>query len=428
VVSGDRLESWKEIAAYFHRSVRTVRRWEEKEGLPVHRMHHDKRGSVYASRRELDQWRVSRTQLLEAESPVSEPAPVRRRWRWAAAGVAGLVICAAVFWLLREPAQPVRHIPNPEAQRALERANLEANPGRIQNQTGMKYYQEAVRLDPLFGRAWVGLAATHQALPYFDEVPALRAMPLAKTEAQKALSLDPSLGAAWRVLGNISHYYEWNHVAAEQQYRKALELRPRDSVGASWFAEFLINMGRYKEAATLAARAEEFAPRRLEAMTVIGNVHLFSGNPDNAIGEYTRALEIEPGHGLSNHFLGRAYLAKRSYTEAVARLRKSNEILGQAPFSVGDLGYALAVSGQRAEAQTMLAALIKKREASYYPASPIAEIHLGLGNQEAALDWLDRAVEERTVGYYMPSVDPIYEPIRSHPRFRSVLERMHLPH
>src|SRR5438105_315923 len=64
---GDRLESWKEVAVYLNRSVRTVRRWEEKESLPVHRLHHDKRGSVYAYRWELDAWRESRRQLMETE-------------------------------------------------------------------------------------------------------------------------------------------------------------------------------------------------------------------------------------------------------------------------------------------------------------------------------------------------------------------------
>src|SRR5215510_7452356 len=76
----DRLESWKEIAAFLNRSERTVRRWEEKEGLPVHRLPHDKRGSVYAYAWELERWRESRRQLLEAEPDAG--VRLAGRWRW----------------------------------------------------------------------------------------------------------------------------------------------------------------------------------------------------------------------------------------------------------------------------------------------------------------------------------------------------------
>src|SRR5262245_33147833 len=89
VPPGDRLESWKEVALYLNRSVRTVRRWEEKEGLPVHRLHHDKRGSVYAFRAELDAWRDSRAALLDAEevAPALPESSSGRGWWLAAAAL-----------------------------------------------------------------------------------------------------------------------------------------------------------------------------------------------------------------------------------------------------------------------------------------------------------------------------------------------------
>jgi hypothetical protein len=105
-------------------------------------------------------------------------------------------------------------------------------------------------------------------------------------------------------------------------------------------------------------------------------------------------------------------------------LRKSNELLGEVPFSIGDLGYALAVTGARGEAERMLADIDGKRTQGFYPALPLAMISMGLGRHDAALEWMARAADERQVGYYMPSVDPIDDPVRADPRFPALLRRM----
>lgn len=94
--------------------------------------------------------------------------------------------------------------------------------------------------------------------------------------------------------------------------------------------------------------------------------------------------------------------------------------------SQADLGFALAATGQIGEAKAMLTHLLQRRDAGYYPAYTIAQIHLGLGDQNAALDWLERAVDEHHLGFYLPSVDPLYDSLRPHPRFRRVLQRINL--
>jgi serine/threonine-protein kinase len=393
--------------------------------LPVHRQHHDKRGSVYAYRWELDEWRESRRQLMEIENGPAAEAGSRRLW-WAV-GLALLVAASAGgYWTLRrtQPAN-AKHTPSPEAYRAYERAHFGDNAGRVQVQAGIKNYQEAIRLDPRFAEAWGGLATAHIALTWFGDAPARETMAQAKLEAQKALSLDSRLGSAWRVLAFVSHYLDWDHISAEKQFRKALEFSPSSAAAASWFAEFMIDLQRYDEALVYAKKAQDSNPRWLEPVTVAGNIHMFSGNPDLAIPEYQRALEIEPNYGLANHFLGRAYLAKGQTAKAIEQLRRSNELLGGVPFSMGDLGYALAAGGQRVEAERMLAEMNHRRQAGYYPAFAIAEVELGLGHNEVALDWLEHAAEERHMGYYLPSADPIYGPLHTNPRFLALTQQMH---
>ncbi|HEY7186063.1 MAG TPA: tetratricopeptide repeat protein [Vicinamibacterales bacterium] len=427
----NRLESWKEIAAYLSRSERTVRRWEEKEGLPVHRLAHDKRGSVYAFTGELDDWRSSRRQLMESD-PGETPASVgrvlwtrRRHGGWGAGAVAAMVFVASAIWFLR-PSERVRRIPNPEAVRLEQLANFGANAGRTQIETGIGYYQDAIRVDPDYAPAWIGLASAHLVRIWFGEVKATEAAAQARREAEQALRLDPTLGAAWRVLAGISHFVEWNHDQAEMQFRKAFELSPTGAVTLSWYGDFMADMRRFEEARAYYRKAQEASPRWLEPIAFTANTHFFSGNPDLAIVEYTRVLESEPNYGLGLYFLGRALVAKGEYEEGIARLRQANDVLGRVGFALGDLGSGLAKAGKRAEAEAMRDDLIQRRTSGYFPAFPIAIVELGLGNTEAAMDWLERAADEQNIGFYLPSADPDYDAVRSHPRFRAVMKRAHL--
>jgi tetratricopeptide (TPR) repeat protein len=425
----DRLDSWKEIAAYLNRSERTVRRWEATEELPVHRLQHDKRGSVYAYARELDAWRASRRVVVEETAGEAPARGIHVGW-WAAGALTLFAIAVAVVLGLRLRAADAlsaqRGTSNEAAWQAFERANWTPNTGRVQIEAGMRYYQEAIRLDPAFARAWAGLATAHVALTWFGERPLTETMAEARRIAEEARRLDPSVARPWSVLAWVSHYVDWNHKAAEEQFRRALELTPT-ATEYDWYGDFLTNMRRFDDARAMYARAQQANPRWLGPLIYASNIHTFTGQPALAIVEQQRALETEPNYGIGVHFIGRAYLASGDTEKAIELLRKSNDIIGTVPFTLGDLGFALASGGRRDEAERLLQELLARRDRSYYPAFPIAEVELGLGNTEAALDWLERAVEERHTGFYLPSADPIWDAIRATPRFRALMARMKLP-
>jgi serine/threonine-protein kinase len=426
----DRLDSWKEIAAYLNRSERTVRRWEESEELPVHRLQHDKRGSVDAYARELDAWRASRRLV---DNTPDEPPQSRRRLQlgWLAGGILTLVVLAVAFVVgtrmrTAERTIAARGTANEEAWQAFERARFGANAGRVQIETGLRYYEQAIQLDPRFARAWAGLATAHMALTWFGERPLADTMKEARRVADEARRLDPSLGRPWSVLGWVSHYVDWDHKAAETQFRRGIELTP-DAVALSWYGDFLTDMRRFDEAAATYKRAQAADPRWLEPLIFAANLFVFMGQPAMAIVDQRRALETEPNYGLGIHYLGRAYLAAGDWTKAIEHLRRSNEIIGAVPFTLGELGFSLAGGGQRDEAERLLQELLSRRERGYYPAFPIAQIELGLGHADAALDWFEHAVDEHLTGLYFPSVDPIWNGIRHTPRFRALMAQMNVP-
>jgi serine/threonine-protein kinase len=412
-----------------NRSERTVRRWEDNEELPVHRLQHDKRGSVYAYSRELDAWRVSRRVVVDATADDTPSRRIRRVW-WAAAAVAIVVAAAVVIGMRVRAAETKlaeRGTANDEAWRLVQRANFGANAGRVQIETGIRYYRQAAELDPKFARAWGGLATGHMALTFFGERPPSDTMNEARRYAEEARRVDPSLSSGWRVLAMVSHMLDWNHQQSEREFRRAIELNPRDSAALSWYGDFLTDMRRFEEARASYKRSLDVSPRWLEPAIFSANIHTYMGQPALAILEQRRTLESEPNYGLGVHYLGRSYLASGDFPMAIANLRKSNELIGSVPFTLGDLGYALAVGGQRDEAVRLRDELIGRRTKAYYPAFPIAQIELGLGNTDVALNWLESAVGERHTGFYLPSVDPIYDVVRSHPRFRALMARMNLP-
>ena len=206
VQAAHRLDSWKEIAAYFGRSERTVRRWEENEELPVHRLQHEKRGSVYAYASELDGWREARESEVEPEATVGEerppeiePSPNRPggRWLWLLATGGGLLLVVAVLLgmkLLRGETQPIEarlsaHPPvNPEAHQAYVKGRyLRTVSGEPALKKSREYFEQAIWKDPGYAQAWSGLADTYNRLASWGVLPSEDARPRARVPPLKKL-------------------------------------------------------------------------------------------------------------------------------------------------------------------------------------------------------------------------------------------------
>ena len=317
---------------------------------------------------------------------------------------------------------------NPLALRAfLKGQGFGRNPGRDRIQASIGYFREAVELDPEFVAAHASLANSHIAIAFFGELPASETMGKAKEYALRTLELAPSMPGGHMALASASHYYDFDHEEAERHYRRAIEtIQPR-SGPLSWYSEFLMEMQRPAAAADMNRRAAEADPAWLEVDVVRGNIDLFSGKADTAIPTYLKTLETEPNYGLARYFLGMAYLETGRGAEAIAELRRASQMMGEPPFARAGLAHALARSSMRIEAEQILAEFVRKREAGYYPAFAIAAVHAGLGNAEPAIDWLNRAADERLVGYYTPNVDTMWKPLRAHPQFQQLLRRLRLP-
>ena len=272
----------------------------------------------------------------------------------------------------------------------------------------------------------MALSSAHVASSWFSERPGTQSYAEAREVAKRAMDLDPA-GGAWRVLGLVTHYLDWDHRTAEAYLKKQIDLQPQNAVAHNWYSLFLIDTGRYGEAADQIRAAREKAPAWLESDTTYGDIRLLTGDLDGGVAEYRRVLETQPHYGIAHLFLGRAYAVRGEFETAVAEIRTGNDLLGRPPFSTADLGYALAKAGKISEARAALAEMTRQRSEGYYPAFALAEVELGLGNVDKALDWLERASGERLFGWYMPKGDILWRPVFGNPRFQALMKKMNFP-
>ena len=292
---------------------------------------------------------------------------------------------------------------------------------------GIEYFQQAVAKDPTYALAYSGLADCYSLLPVYGFVPPKEDFPKAKEAALKALQLDDTLAEAHVSLAYIKTFYDWDWSGAEREFQRAIALNPSYATAHQWYGTALRTIGRLEEAIAEQKRALELDPLSLVINRDLGFTFYVSRQYDQVIEQERKTLELEPNFVGAHRTLGLAYLQKSMYKEGIAEIEKELVLYPGNTRVLAGLGYAYAVAGKRAEAQKVLDKLNQLSKQSYVPADAMALVYAGLGDKDKAFEWLEKSYEERsTVSYYPLKADPIYDPLRSDPRFADLLRRMNL--
>lgn len=291
------------------------------------------------------------------------------------------------------------------------------------------FYQQAIQEDPSYAQAYAGLAAATAILGQVpnDGLAPRDAKPKAREAAKRALQLDPRLGDAHAVLGNVAMSYDWDLAAAEKELQRAIELNPNDSTSHEWYAHLLIVEGRNGEALAEARRSLDLSPVSPLFHTVLAETYYYGRNYDAAIERAQQVVNLHPDYLLAQFWLGSAYREKKMYAQAVQTFDRARKLSGDNPAMVMAYGHAQAIAGNAAEARAALHTLEQLRATRFVPSLYPAGIYLGMGDSSKALDLLDRAYEERIDRLVFLGVDPMADPLRSNPRFRDLLHRIGLP-
>ena len=288
----------------------------------------------------------------------------------------------------------------------------------------ISYFQQAIDADPNYALAYAGLADAYRARVVGGGDSPAELMPKAKTAAEKAIEIDDALAEGHAALGLIIFWYDWDWNAAENQYKRALQLDPNNVDSLQYYAVFLSNTGRHAEALYKIKLARELDPLNLRINAVEGMLLLHAGQTEEAIARLQKTLELEPDYRLANSFVARAYIEKGMFAEAAIATRKAKEHAPDSWEINSFAAYALAKAGKLTEARAELDAMLKLSKTRYASPYSIALVYNGLGEMEKTLDNLEKAFAEKDVRMVFLKVEPKWNNLRNEPRFIELMRRM----
>jgi adenylate cyclase len=287
----------------------------------------------------------------------------------------------------------------------------------------IRYYEQALRIDPEFALAYCGLADNYA---YMGSVvmPEKEAIAKEKEFAQKALELDPELAEAHMSLAlALVSVYDWRNGLKE--FDRALELNPNLAFAYELQAWTLNGLGRFDEAIAKTKKAVELDPLNPFFQMNLSFYQYWARQYDAAIAQARKTLAMDPNSAISHVLLGLSFLKKGDTAGAIAELQKSKAPDPGAWYQ-GFLGYAYAISGERVKAEQALRELEQLAKRQYVSPTAFATIYLGLGQKEKCLDWLEKAYEERDSACWYLKIDQIYDSVRNEPRFQAILKKIGL--
>ena len=473
-----RLDSWKEIAAFFGRDERTVRRWEKERSLPVRRMPGRPRGSVYAFTHELSQWLETPNfpqEEIQGEAAVEklaaateeglprsdssdsffphsatkdrrrvgrrkgEHGPHRRELRYLALALAILAVIAIVAVARRSlsagaarknAAVSRTHPIDPEAEQLYLKGIYYFNKRTPESlNQAVDYFTQSVVRDPLYAEPYVGMANSYNLLREYSLMPPGEAYPRAAAAAKRAIALNDSISGAHSALAFVDFYWYWDIATAEREFKRAIELDPSSKLAHHWYATFLMNLVRFPESIEEIEKAQKIDPGSTSILADKGLILFFAGQQDQAMAQLTQ-LETTESSFLSLHnYLAYIYLAQGNYREYLAEARKSATLLHD------EARLATVVAGEKAFAaegpRAMLKAILKEQQMQSAngnePAYYVARTSALLGDKAGALEQLQNSYAKHETQLTQLRIDPTMSTLHNEPRFRELLANVGLP-
>ncbi len=292
----------------------------------------------------------------------------------------------------------------------------------------LDYLNQAITKDPTYALAHAGLADAYNSLGWdlFAVMAPADSFPKAKAAANRALELDPNCAEAHAALGWAATAYDFDWIAAEREYQRAIELKPQYGPVHIWYSHFLKAMGRPKESSAESRRALECDPLGLVLNMHMGWHYLYLRDYQQAIEQLTRTLELDPGFIPARMFLGEAYEQTGMFAEAIAEFEEATNLGNRHPIYLAGLGHAYAVSGKRDETHRTIQELDRLSQQRFVPARGVAEIYMGLGDNEQAFTWLDKALEQRNGWLIHMKENQRYDGLRNDTRYKDLVRRMNL--
>ncbi|MEK6287695.1 MAG: protein kinase [Acidobacteriota bacterium] len=291
---------------------------------------------------------------------------------------------------------------------------------------GIEYFQKAIESDPGYALAYAGLADSYNILASYSALAPKDAFPRAKAAATRALELDDKLAEAHTSLAFVKFGYDWDWAESEREFKQAIQLNPGYAIAHNFYAVILAALGRFDEAMAQIKKAHELDPLSLPINTNLGFLLYLARRYDESIQQYLKTIELDEGFPLAHRRLAQTYERKQMYSEAVAEFQKANTLSGEDVEVLSARGHFHAILGETEKANEVLQRMDALASRKYVPAYLIARIYLGLGDNDRVFELLDKACEERYGYLAYLNVEPLFDSIRSDPRFSDLVRRVGL--
>jgi eukaryotic-like serine/threonine-protein kinase len=291
---------------------------------------------------------------------------------------------------------------------------------------GIEYFQRAIDNDPLYALAYSGLADSYNILASYSALAPEDAFPTAKVAAIKALELDDKLAEAHTSLAFVKFGFDWDWAEAERGFKQAIQLNPGYAFAHNFYAVMLAGFGRFDEAFEEIKKAQELDPLSLPINTNLGWLLYLAHRYDESIQQYLKTIELDEGFGLAHRRLAQTYERKQMYSEAASEFEKAIKISGEDIEWLSAHGHFYAILGKTDKANEVLKRLDALAKLRYVPAYLVARVYLGLGDIDRAFELLNKACDERYGYLAYLNVEPLFDSIRSDPRFVELVRRVGL--
>ena len=294
--------------------------------------------------------------------------------------------------------------------------------------SAVKHFKRALERDPSFALANAGLSDAYSMLGYWNYLPPKEAFPEAKRAAARALELDPKLAEAHSALGFVQYEYEWRFNEAEREFKEAVRLNPGSATARFWFAEFLLELGRFREGEEQLQHARELDPLSVRILFDAATDFWFQRQFDQALAELQKALAMDPANSITYGFYGQVLWKSGRFAEAFAAWDKGVTL--EAVFSAEEMAemrqtyQRVGLSGYLQKQSELMQRYLARGK--YQSAQMIANRYAAAGTNAEALQWLERAVEERSAWLPEIKLDPTFDGIRSDRRFIALLKKIGL--
>ena len=450
-----RLSSWKEIASFFGRDERTVRRWEKELALPVHRIPGGSKGRVFAFEHELRQWLLTSEAAREV-APTREEQPAgtsehqkrsgffpNKKW---VAVLATCVLLGAVFVAYHtvhrfhvQASGDSRTSPAKTEARASGNSQAEdlylegryywnkRTPDDLNR--AVDYFTQAIVHDPNYAKPYVGLADCYNLLREYSAMPQNEAFPRALAAAKKAVELDKSSAEAHTSLAFVTYFWNWDAPAAEHEFQQALALNPNDARAHHWYATFLLSSGRLPEALDQIEAARRLDPSSVSILSDKGLMMSMVGQTDAAIALLKQLEAEEPAFASPHRYLAKVDFARKDYPDYLSEWEKTAQLTRDAQeltvVKAAEEGFSK--NGYKG----MLEATLKSQNGFYakgtLPAYSLALTNARLGNKQDTLRYLEIAFNNREGDLLSLGNEPAFDFLHDDPEYVDLVKRVKSP-